>query len=138
MSKSSKHFKLLDRILRLLSKNTHHSLEFDKIVEKLNLSEVKGDFFGTPITLIPLGDTHTKHFNLVSALDFLVKEGYVYVLIDGYKISYKGLIKLKTDPFKDEINKKEWGSKRERMLLVITVLSLIFAFLKEFQKLFNC
>lgn len=91
MSKSSKHFKLLDRILKLLSKNTHLSLDFDQVVKQLNLLEVKGKFFETPVTFIPLGDKYEIHFDLASALDYLVKEGYVYHLVNGFKISYKGL-----------------------------------------------
>lgn len=65
MAKYKKELKLLDRILKLLSKNIHQSLDFDSIVEKLNLSEIKGEIFGTSVILIPIDGKYNIHFNLV-------------------------------------------------------------------------
>lgn len=136
MPNSLKYLKILDKILKLLYKNMHRNLTSSQIIEELNLNVVKGNIFGTSVDLLP--PKSLVEFNLQSALDYLFNEGYIYNCPSGYRISYKGIIKLRTNPFKDEINKKEWGTKRERMLLIITAISLAFAFLKDLLKLFSC
>lgn len=65
MSKYKNDLKLLDKILKILSKTTHQSLDFETIVSELNLSEIKGEFFDTPVTFRPIGDKYNVHFNLV-------------------------------------------------------------------------
>lgn len=120
--------KLLDSILSLLAKEFQLQLSFEEIVEKLDkdkITDIKG---WDGITLVNLDKTdYEDYIDLSLALDYLITEKLVYKLPSEFRISYYGIMKIKTNSFSEEQRIKNWGTPKERAFLLIAVLSLLVA-----------
>lgn len=129
MFKNKKELKFLDNILGLLLSVESSSLSFEEIVDKLNLDKDSWTLNGYQATFVNIGiKDYESYPRLYLALDYLVSEKYIYQIGQNFKISYFGIMKLKTNSFSSDYTNKIWGSPRERLVLAILLLSLLINF----------
>jgi len=129
MFKSKKELKFLNNILETLLSEESNPLSFEELVNKLSLNKDTWTLNGYKATFVDVGIADYESYpRLYLALDYLVGEKYVYQIGQKFKISYFGILKIKTNSFTQEYNNKIWGSPRERLILAILLLSLLINF----------
>jgi len=118
----------LDRILTILLENINHTLSFAELVDKLNLdvTEVKVSD-ETTLNFVNIGKKDwEQYYYFAAALDYLLEEKLVHKLIDnGFRISFLGIVRLKTYSFVRKGFVEKWGNNREFALLLIALVSSI-------------
>ena len=129
MFKSKKELKFLNKILETLLSEESTPLSFEDLVDKLNLDKDSWTLNGYKATFVNIGiKDYGSYPRLYLALDYLVGEKYIYQINQKFKISYFGILKIKTNSFTQDYNNKIWGSPRERLVLLILLLSLLINF----------
>ncbi|GGE22912.1 hypothetical protein [Psychroflexus salis] len=129
MFKNKKELKFLNDILETLLSEESNLLSFEDLVTKLNLDKDTWTLNGYKATFVDVGiKDYELYPRLYLALDYLVGEKYIYQIGQKFKISYFGILKIKTNSFTQEYNNKLWGSPRERLVLFILLLSLLINF----------
>lgn len=128
MFTTDKSLNFLDSILKLLKKEPKLQLSFEEIVQKLDLDKITDIKGWAGITLVNLDKAdYEDYIDLSLALDYLITEKLIYKLPSGFRISYYGIMKIKTNSFSEEQRIKNWGTPKERTFLLIAVLSLLVA-----------
>lgn len=129
MFKSKKELKFLNNTLETLLSEESNPISFEELIDKLNLDKDTWTLNGYKATFVDVGiKDYESYPRLYLALDYLVGEKYIYQINQKFKISYFGILKIKTNSFTQEYNNKIWGSPRERLVLLILLLSLLINF----------
>lgn len=116
----------LDKILNFLSSDSNNFFQFEEIVEALDLHKVDGALGSYEVQFINIAKKDYENYSqLYLALDFLASESYIYQSGKGFKISYFGIIKVKTNSFSKNYLEKRWGTPKEIFFMITTITSLL-------------
>jgi len=129
MFKNKKELEFLDKILRTLITEESKPLSFGELVSNMDLDKDTWKLGKYKAVFIDAGiKDYESYPRLYLALDYLISEKYIHQIGQSFKISYFGIMKVKTNSFSSDYTNKIWGSPRERLVLIILLLSLSINF----------
>lgn len=127
MAHNKKDLELLDKILEVLYEKPNTAIEIAELIKSLNLDKDTYQINGVILNTFSINKEDFNNYpKLLLAIDFLQKNNYIYETNKGYSISYFGVMKVnKNNTFVKEQNQKLWGTPRERILLILFILSFL-------------
>lgn len=129
MLKSRKELKFLNDILETLLLVEKKLVSFEELVSMLDLDKDTWTLNGYNATFVDIEvKDYESYPRLYLALDYLVSEKYILQNGQEFRITYFGVMKIRTNSFTQEYNNKMWGTPKERMILLILFLSLLINF----------
>lgn len=120
----------IDNVLKLLSNNVSNGVSFEHIINELDVTKITIKFADKSKLVFDYVEEKSWETNyyLASCLSYLIQNGFVIrPYEDNYRITFNGILKIKTNTFAEQGFTYKWGSPREFILLLIAVLSLIIS-----------
>ena len=119
-------FTLFDKILETLSNNYGKELTVLEIAKKVYPEY----YFGKNIFPFEVQNVEDKHSeDIINSLNFLDSNGYINLNVPLQKasINTKGLIKIRTEGFQREYNRRFWNTILQRWTWIILPIAGLIA-----------
>ena len=128
---------LVDDVLKLLLNNINQNTEFEHIINELEITKISITFDEEdkpPLIFDYVCEKSWEtNYYLASCLTYLIQNGFVICPIkDEFRITYKGVVKLKTNSFTEEGFQAKWGKPKDFYLFILALISFIITLFSLF------
>lgn len=135
LKSNAKELVFLDEVLKYLKNHSNENKTFKDLINDLKITEVKIQLKDkTSITFDYIYEKSWEtNYYLASCLTYLINNGFVISPSkEEFRITFKGIIKLETNSFREDGFQSKWGKPKDFYLFILAIFSFIFALASKF------